>query len=807
VKRLHAIASGGVCLPRGSQLAGFWQLTKPTWYLVTVRHCTSNGAVLLAALALFVTAHTARADTLHLPIGGRSVVLSTDRILCPVPAAPFTAELGSRLVRPPTSEDAVGVRVEVDLAPSLGQCEGETTHLTLVAVGPPPQVDGNAVVFAPDEGRVEVAGKLLSGSVLAWESGEARGSDTCGEPRQENGIDTCTFAVPRGLSADPGETHFRVLPRGSVATPDAAYVDSMGRKVSLDAFNLLPARIVLSRLVMTDGAVDLSTGQGELPLTHPESVSSVDCGNVICEVTGGRVLVRGATSVVTTVEAKLKLAPHTFVQRKDALESQVSARFPVMRCPMSVVSGPPVRSNDDAKAIVRLDGRCAGDVAALKFVSQLGTARVLATANEDGAGYAVLRLGRFEDDHLTISALRGESEPVAVAVASTSTRNAPAVRATLELPGFPNLGFIPTNRAAAVHVSSAGDKQRFAVLPVEGAYTVLDEAPGKPDQIRASPHAAGLTPLRFGLRATQLPAGLDRVDLAIITDPLARDTIEANLPVPIEPTLERPEPLVEVLCGGGTQELVRVPMGDTAHLSFDLRDSCRVVFHRERLPQEYGTQKLRFEVEIVRSDGSGRPEGRVAETVTLRAGRTPRSAWISGIGDPFDRVIVRVFHVADEAHYIGASEIRTGAPAAQWSMVMGTGRVRLYGTTTIPTGLYRFTPKDAYSGVLSLNFGVISRLTWLDKDGKEGILGLEAGMLVFGLANSTSESGKNLAQVGGVVGAGIAVPIANRMRVTQASINVHAWLEITLAGPEASASRLALIFGPSITIGNVGANL
>ena len=88
---------------------------------------------------------------------------------------------------------------------------------------------------------------------------------------------------------------------------------------------------------------------------------------------------------------------------------------------------------------------------------------------------------------------------------------------------------------------------------------------------------------------------------------------------------------------------------------------------------------------------------------------------------------------------MGAAEIKTGAPAAQWSAVLGTGHMRLYGTTAIPTGLYRFSD-SAHSGVLSLNFGVISRLTWLDSEGHEGFLGAEGGIMVIGLANSTSDT-------------------------------------------------------------------
>jgi hypothetical protein len=192
--------------------------------------------------------------------------------------------------------------------------------------------------------------------------------------------------------------------------------------------------------------------------------------------------------------------------------------------------------------------------------------------------------------------------------------------------------------------------------------------------------------------------------------------------------------------------------------------------------------------------------------ISFRAGTEPRFAFIRGIRDPFDRLIVRVSHVADENHYIGASEVRTGAPAAQWSAILGTGRLRLYGTTAIPTGLYRFGSRSS-SGVLSLNFGVLSRLTWLDKEGKEGFLGAEAGLLVAGLANSRSETGQSLTQVGAVLGLGVSVPIANRNAITQASINVHAWFETDLSRNLNDSSRYAFVFGPSITIGNVGANL
>jgi len=157
---------------------------------------------------------------------------------------------------------------------------------------------------------------------------------------------------------------------------------------------------------------------------------------------------------------------------------------------------------------------------------------------------------------------------------------------------------------------------------------------------------------------------------------------------------------------------------------------------------------------------------------------------------------------------VGGLEIQTGAPEVKWTAILGTGRARLYATTTIPTGLYRFGDA-AHSGVLSLNFGIISRLTWLSQEGHEGFLGLEGGIMAIGLTNDKSDTGNSLTQVGLVAGIGFSVPIANRSTPTQASINLHAWFEedISHHPGDSQASRTSIIFGPSISIGNVGTNL
>ena len=152
-----------------------------------------------------------------------------------------------------------------------------------------------------------------------------------------------------------------------------------------------------------------------------------------------------------------------------------------------------------------------------------------------------------------------------------------------------------------------------------------------------------------------------------------------------------------------------------------------------------------------------------------------RIFWIRGVKAQFDRVTVRIAHVADDARYVGASETRTSLPAVQWTLVVGEGHLRFYATAAIPTGLFHIT---APSGILTLNFGVLSRLTWLDQEGHEGLVGLELGAMGVGLATTTDyDFPPTLAVLGGL---GVSIPIGNRGEPTQAAVNLHAWVAYEL---------------------------
>jgi hypothetical protein len=115
-------------------------------------------------------------------------------------------------------------------------------------------------------------------------------------------------------------------------------------------------------------------------------------------------------------------------------------------------------------------------------------------------------------------------------------------------------------------------------------------------------------------------------------------------------------------------------------------------------------------------------------------------------------------------------------------------------------------------GPLDLNFGLLSRLTWLDSDGHEGLLAIEAGMMGLGLATNKDR------QLAAVAGLGIAIPLANANQPTQAAVNVHAWMAYTFGQRDAfllddmgnaTTQRVrlrnwAFVIGPSITVGSLG---
>jgi hypothetical protein len=748
---------------------------------------------------VFVVARRAGAETLQAPVGGKTIALGGDRVACSSPGGGWTLDREGRAVRPPAIDEAIGKSVELRVGSPAAPCATGGVAVRLLTTGRWPAVDATSLAVWIDEARAELKGKRLKGVRLVWEVAGKRSDDTCVDPRADAAqVETCTFGVGRKLPANPSTIAMWWLPASASTEESAVTFDAEGRRVAPSELALKPSKVVVSTLTPPAANLDVSRGTAKLPLVHAEAVTTVDCAPAFCDVEDGALLVRGLTNTTATLRMRVRLLPRVVLAKGDQGDASPLLEVPILRCPMTIESGPPLADVDDARVVVKLEGRCVDDTRSLRFFAGGGPAEVLRVeAGKDAARFLV-RVGRL-DDEVTIRAVRGEGEGTLVAIVKSRTQRIAAIAASLELePGVP-IDFIPTNRSALVRIVPPADGLRVKLVPVEGVYTVTDE--GDAQRVRAVGPVGGFVALRYAIVSTSVPPELATASLGVLRDAVQRPMRQGNVAVPLAGVVE-----LRCVDKKGVPRLV-LP-GAVTHVPFEERDSCYVSMNRGRLRPEDGVQKLVLDVDVTRPDGSTHPEARVSEPTTLRPAPGSRLTWIRGINQPFERVTVRVSHAQDEQHYAAKSEQPMTPPASQWSLVMGTSVARMYLTAAIPTVLYRVSEKEA-SGILSLNFGVLGRLTWVDSEGHDGILALETGVTGVGLAPvDTSPSGASLRQVASVAGISLGVPIVNRQQITQTSVNLHAWFEYEISRAiSGEGSPFGFVFGPSITFGNVGTYL
>jgi hypothetical protein len=774
------------------------------------------GFLVAVALGIQLAAGSAAAAVVALPLGGRPAeVLAPGGTLCgPLPAG-WVLDRDRRSVRPPAPSAAAPRSVEVKVAGEGESCDRSRQSLTLVAVASLPVIEPASVLFAPDEGRLELEGERLAGLQLLWRAPEREGASG---GRQRQGSDACLAptALPGGrgercvIPLEPGlpwDTTLTWLPGGVTPEPEVRVFDAQGTALPPARLLLRPARVHISQVLPLSATVDVSLGPARVPVVHPGAISAVDCGQARCEVAEGAIVVRTVPSPASQVTLRLRLAPRVQLVRGEARDSQVSLTLPLVQCPLTLASGPPLREADDSRVVVRVDPRCAreGERARWTVDNEQVDERRLQRSGE--ALFVVLRAGRLLGERVTVAARRADLDGTIIGSVTATTAPPPRPRVTLELPRHGKVEFIPTNREAVLTVGGAGDRGRLVPLPVEGAYSV--RAGAGHHLVRGDENAGGFIALRFGYRADGLPPELGPVDLAVVTERVQRAVREASVPAPFSTQAGSGEALVELTCADRTGGELRVPPSRLFKLPFEAKDTCRLMLHRQRLKPEFGSQEVLLEVDVRAADGSRRSEPSFSERLILTPGGEARIIPLrSGIAE-FDRVVVRLSHVLDENRYALSPTGRQGLPAVQWPLVVEGGRLRLYATAAIPAGLYRMNKP---TGQLTLNFGVLSRITWLDDQGREGLLGAEVGLMGMGLVQRPGAI-EYPPTIGAVAGLGIRVSLG-----AGAAVGVHVWgayefrddFNYNLTADmrtQRRAPKLAFIFGPSISIGNVGTNL
>jgi hypothetical protein len=761
---------------------------------------------------VFLFTRLALGTNVQAPAGGAAFAVPGGKVICGNVAAPWTVEAGGTRLRPPAVATYVARSQEVPVAATALGCSTSKETMTLVVTGPLPAVDRRSVELWVDEGRLSVRGSDLEGTRVHWQAKDRTGSDTCVSAEQPTPQPSCSFAVARTLPADSTQVTFWLLPAGGRLGTDT--YDAAGRLVGLESLRLAPARIVISSLLPAERVLDVSAGGARLAVAHPEAVAAVDCAPARCEFAHNEIRVRGLAAGARSLVVRVHLVPHVVLREGELLASTASMRVDLAYCPLTVASGPPLREVDDVRVVVRLDARCGAAANSFHWTANANPATVLAVESQGDGVFVLLGAGRFASDRVTLTAVRPDIEASVVALGTTPTRAPPRLRTSVELPGYGDVNFIPTNREAVLGFTAPGHQGTLVPLALEGAYSIRQR--GRQTLIRGVPGSGGYVALRFGLRNAALPGKLAEVDLAQLVDTVQRPLEAANVPAPISASIGGLRPVVVLVCADRAGRPVTVEPGKTLHVPFPRRDSCRLIIHRERIPSEDGEQRLDLDIEIASAGGTTRSDGRLSQRLVMRHGAEERVFWIHGVQAQFDRINVRVTHVLDETQYLRARSERLEVPAAQWTVVVEDADLRFYATAAIPVSLFRFSNNrgGVGNGSLTLNVGMLSRLTWLTRDGTEGLLGLEAGVMGMGLASD------NERQLNIVSGIGLSVPLGNVRQPSQAALNIHAWAAYRLGRKSAILSSptgqvldtiqlnpWSFVFGPSVTIGNIGLDL
>ncbi|CAM3082993.1 hypothetical protein [Corallococcus soli] len=761
-------------------------------------------ALVLGCL-LVAGAASAATSVVQLPEGGRAVEVVPKGVLCGPVRGGWVLSPDGRSLKPPTRAEDSARTLELKVAPDEAACATATDTVVVVATGPFPRIDSASTTFFPDDGRLELKGTGLKNVTIAW-SGLPRGADAQGKALEgedvclePNSPSECAVPVTPGLPTDAALSWRPAFARTGAGVTT---YDANGRFLDDEYFRLRPGRTVLTRPLVQSSGVDLSKGPGYAAVTHSEAIASVDCGSARCEVTDGAVSIRNVPGVNPTVSLRLRLVPRVFFARGDALETSVAETLPVLACPLTAVDGTVLRDAEDSGLVMRLDAACAHDPRGLLWTVNGVRTRVERVVKVPEGTYVLLRTRGTDEAQVTVTATTSRVDGTVVASETAETRPVPDPRATLELPGHGSIDFVPTNRPAEVTVASNGGQGRFVLRPLGGAYTVTTRDAATFLQGEAT--AGGFVSLRFGYRLPTLPAELATTDLFLTSERVQRAVREASVPTNVEN-------LVEFICADKDGHDETLTPSRPHRLSYAMRNTCRVVIHRERLTPEEGNQEITLRIDVTKSDGSSRGESHVEQRLFLRPKGEVRVIPVQGNLGQYDRILVQVSHVADESRYALSTVDRTGLPSAQWTAIVRGGMFRLYTMATIPAGLYRATQP---TGQLAINFGVLSRLALLNNEGQERLLGIELGLMGLGLVPQSGDI-QFPPTLAAVLGLGLRVPIG-----PGAAVGAQAWIAREFRGDitrrtngdpttdtVVPSSKWSFIFGPSISIGNVGFNL
>src|SRR5262249_54144372 len=155
--------------------------------------------------------------------------------------------------------------LEVKIADTAAGCAASKQTITLVALGPWPEIDPAGITLWPDDGRIELRGQRLKGVQVAWTADGKQGSDACLDAPAAK-AQSCAIPIKPGLAAD---AQLAWLPPYGRFGADVTTFDALGNRIDGDGIRIKPARVVLTRPLVQTAGVDVTSG-ARVALAHPE---------------------------------------------------------------------------------------------------------------------------------------------------------------------------------------------------------------------------------------------------------------------------------------------------------------------------------------------------------------------------------------------------------------------------------------------------------------------------------------------------------------------------------------------------------
>lgn len=741
------------------------------------------------------------------------VVLSLVLAAGPEPVlveAGATTNLGRRLCRVKGDESLklVDGRLVVpdgatpsQLGVEVGDCAAPQP-LQVAVVSAVPREPVAAWVY-PEEGRVMVRGPVPPQSSLWWRTTGGWKSEPCAETTLDGAAGCVALLPPEVALAAAGGAPLELLrlppgtPPATGAPPELWPATGTG-PASLELLRVPVQRFVLNGPLLRATSLEAWREQGVVPLAAAGVVTVVNCRPPGCWLADDQasVLVSPpAMGDAVTVTARLR--EKVVVRQGDGFVAGTVAQvLPIARCQVRPLITTVLGGAEDHRLPLGLGDRCPSDLGGLSVETTPPSAAYIAHVSADGKRVEV-RLGQVprRADQLEVRLLRASTRAT-VGTARVDVRSGfRPTQMTLHDATLGEVPFIPVNREVRLQWAVSDRKvSRYIVPEPAPGYYALRQQDGE-TWLRGQLKTAGTIPIRF---AYVDPASGSTEPLAVFESDVHFAIRAANVPVSLAPEDSRTAGLFTVLCRTGDPATEReVSPGELVSLPYSARGSCRLRVDRSALAESDGTQRIRVTAKITSPSGTSRSGG-FSQVLVLSAGTKVDSIWL-GANDElrsYDHLSVSIAHDDAPGHYLDGEV--SGLPARRYQMVFGDAHLRLYGSATVPTGLYRIT-RGEDAGLLQFSAGALFRLAVLDREGREFPVDFEFAVL------GTNLSGH--ADFSIVAGIGITVPLLNAQEAAQAALGIHAWIEYSPTRSSDLTRPWAIIIGPSISLGDIGINL